>query len=165
MRMNVKKIIESTSMILAKIEYMCMQALWFIKQQQYEYSNLLRLCRKKLLLNEITEIERHLTICLTIDIPTINFKEIQKFYSCDFLNENEMISEISHMEKFDATSFLEEDYGMFIQGHTSQVTSVTISSDNKHILSASWDTTIRIWNLQDKRQEAILVALEDIPYS
>ena len=129
--MNVKKIIESTSMILAKIEYMCMQALWFIKQQQYEYSNLLRLCRKKLLLNEITEIERHLTICLTIDIPTINFKEIQKFYSCDFLNKDEIISEIYHMEKFNAKSFLEEEHGMFIQGYTSQVASVTISGYNK----------------------------------
>ena len=34
--------------------------------------------------------------------------------------------------------------------------SVAITSDNKYIVSGGWDNTVRIWNLQDKTQEAVL---------
>ena len=36
------------------------------------------------------------------------------------------------------------------------VTSVAITSDNKYIVSSGGDSTVRIWNLQDKTQEAVL---------
>ena len=36
------------------------------------------------------------------------------------------------------------------------VTSVAITSDNKYIVSGGHDKTVRIWNLQDKTQEAVL---------
>ena len=36
------------------------------------------------------------------------------------------------------------------------VTSVAITSDNKYIVSGGCDKTVRIWNLQDKTQEAVL---------
>jgi WD40 repeat protein len=41
-------------------------------------------------------------------------------------------------------------------GHISTVESVTITSDNKFIVSGSYDSTIRLWNPQDKLQEAVL---------
>ena len=33
---------------------------------------------------------------------------------------------------------------------------VAITSDSKYIVSGGWDKTVRIWNLQDKTQEAVL---------
>ena len=42
------------------------------------------------------------------------------------------------------------------KGHTSTVTSVVATSDNKYIISGSSDKTIIIWNFLDKRQEAVL---------
>ena len=36
------------------------------------------------------------------------------------------------------------------------VRSVAITSDNKYIVSGGMDKTVRIWNLQDKTQEAVL---------
>ena len=44
-----------------------------------------------------------------------------------------------------------------LQGHTEVVSySVAITSDNKYIVSGGYDNTVRIWNLQDKTQEAVL---------
>ena len=51
---------------------------------------------------------------------------------------------------------LERKYHLFIEGHTNRVSSIVITSDNKYIISGSWDQTVRIWNLQDKSQEAVL---------
>ena len=51
---------------------------------------------------------------------------------------------------------LERDYKLFLEGHTSYVNSVAITSDNKYIISGSDDNTIRIWNLLKKRQETVL---------
>ena len=43
-----------------------------------------------------------------------------------------------------------------LQGHTSDVYTVAITSDNKYIVSGGRDKTIRIWNLQDKTEEDAL---------
>ena len=43
-----------------------------------------------------------------------------------------------------------------MEGHTSSVNTVAVTSDNKHIISGSSDKTIRIWNLLEKTQETIL---------
>ena len=42
-----------------------------------------------------------------------------------------------------------------LQGHTSSVLTVAVTSDNKYIVSGSDDNTIRIWNLLEKRQETV----------
>ena len=39
---------------------------------------------------------------------------------------------------------LESNFGLYLQGHTSGVTTVAITSDNKYIISGSSDKTIRI---------------------
>ena len=51
---------------------------------------------------------------------------------------------------------LKRDYKLFIEGHKSSVRAIAITSDNKYIISGSYDWTIRIWNLLEKRQETVL---------
>ena len=41
-------------------------------------------------------------------------------------------------------------------GHISGITSLSITSDNKYIMSGSWDFSVRIWRLQDRTQETVL---------
>ena len=53
-------------------------------------------------------------------------------------------------------NFLKNNYGLLIEGHINWVKSVAITSDNKYAVSGSFDKTVRIWNLQEKRQEAVL---------
>ena len=42
-------------------------------------------------------------------------------------------------------------------GHWSSVSCVAITSDNKYIVSGGHESTVRIWNLLDKTQEAVLL--------
>jgi len=40
----------------------------------------------------------------------------------------------------------------YFEGHTSSVTSVTFFPDNKRIVSGSWDTTLRLWDVVSDTQ-------------
>ena len=44
-----------------------------------------------------------------------------------------------------------------IRGHSDVVNSVAVSPDNRHIVSGSWDNTIRIWNVLTGKEEPPLV--------
>ena len=41
-------------------------------------------------------------------------------------------------------------------GHKNSVRSIALTSDNKYIVSGSFDKTIRFWNLLEKSQECVL---------
>ena len=84
------------------------------------------------------------------------FKEIKNPYTSDFFKEFKTVKEISAMPVKNAKFLLEEGYGLILEGHTKYVSSVAITSDNKYIISGGYDNTVRIWNLQDKTQEAVL---------
>ena len=43
-----------------------------------------------------------------------------------------------------------------LEGHYDVVSSVAVTSDNKYIVSGSFDTILRRWTLQDKIEKAIL---------
>ena len=43
-----------------------------------------------------------------------------------------------------------------LEGHTDEIYTLVISSDDKYIISGSKDKTIRIWNLLEKSQEFFL---------
>jgi WD domain, G-beta repeat. len=43
-----------------------------------------------------------------------------------------------------------------LQGHLNWVQTVAVTKDNKYIVSGSYDKTIRIWNLLEKKQKAFL---------
>ena len=45
---------------------------------------------------------------------------------------------------------------MVLQGHTYVVERVAVTNDDKYVVSGFWDKTIRIWNLLEKRLEAVL---------
>ena len=42
------------------------------------------------------------------------------------------------------------------QGHTAEVCTVAITSDNKYVVSGSADINIIVWNFEEKRREIIL---------
>ncbi|OMJ65217.1 hypothetical protein SteCoe_38781 [Stentor coeruleus] len=76
-----------------------------------------------------------------------------------------LIRSFSNDEKFCVTSFrneiqvwnlLEKRQEAVLEGHTGGVNSVAITSDNRFVVSGSWDNTVRVWNLLEKRQEAVL---------
>ena len=132
-----------------------MRALAVVKQKQRYYADLLRICHKRIFDDKIKEFERIARVSLVVNIPN-QFNEIQKLYTSDFLKEFETVKDISTMPVKNAKILLEEGYGLFLEGHTELINSVAITSDNKYIVSGGYDKTVRIWNLQDKTQEAVL---------
>ena len=52
-----------------------------------------------------------------------------------------------------------------LNGHTVDVYSVAITSDNKYIVSGGWDNTVRIWNLQNRKQEVVFTNFDDVARS
>ena len=69
---------------------------------------------------------------------------------------NRKISIIQNQNPSVIVEELERDYKLFLEGHNNDVSSMAITSDNKYLISSSLDKTIRIWNLLEKRQEAVL---------
>ena len=55
----------------------------------------------------------------------------------------------------------EKRYEASLEGHTGYVKNVAITSDNNYAVSEGDDTTVRIWNLKDRRQESILTDYDD----
>ena len=54
---------------------------------------------------------------------------------------------------------LADKHKFFLHGHTSPIYKVLITSDSKYIITGSSgldDYSLRIWNLQERKQEAIL---------
>ena len=146
-------IIKETDKLAAKIKCMSMQALEIIKQKKQKYANLLIHIQEGLFYDAITQESK---IPLSISIPKCDFKEIEDFYQSDFLTDSENISRILSIPLEEAKLILSQDYGLFLQAHTDPVTCVAITSDDKYIVSGSWDNTVRIWNLQSKTQKSVL---------
>ena len=93
------------------------------------------------------------------------FNKRQNLFTSDFLKEIEAVKDIAAMPVKDGMLLLEEEYSLFLEGHTESVKSIAISSDSKYIVSGGYDNTVRIWNLQDKTQEAVLQGHTDWVYS
>ena len=150
------QILENSKRIVEMITDSCMRALVVVKQKRRYYADLLRICHKRIFDYKIKEFERIVRVSLVVNMPQ-QFNEIQNLYTSDFLKEFETVKEISTMPVKNAKLLLEEEYGLFLEAHTSVlVSSVAITSDNKYIVSGGDDKTVRIWNLQDKTQEAVL---------
>ena len=145
------QILEESMRIVETITKSCMRALGVVKQKQRYYADLLRICHKRIFDDQIKEFERIARTSLVVNIPH-QLHQIQSLYASDFLKEFERVKEISTMPVKDAKHLLEEGYGLFLEGHTSFVNSVAISSDNKYIVSGGNDKTVRIWSLQDKNK-------------
>ena len=61
--------------------------------------------------------------------------------------------------------YLSESYGMHLEGNSEPVTNLVISNDHSIIIGGSRDNTIRIWNGNTRKQEAILKGHESSIYS
>jgi WD40 repeat protein len=55
----------------------------------------------------------------------------------------------------DSALRVQSEIGM-LKGHESAVTSIAITRDGAHVVTGSWDTTIRIWNTHTEVQEMVL---------
>ena len=81
-------------------------------------------------------------------------------------NNHTELEKLSNAKKFESINFsdnvkviiskLKSELGLFLEGHTSCINTITVTSDNKYIISGSSDKTIRIWNLLERTQEAVL---------
>ncbi|OMJ65151.1 hypothetical protein SteCoe_39032 [Stentor coeruleus] len=50
---------------------------------------------------------------------------------------------------------IEYNYGLLLQGHIDEIQTFTLSKDNRLAISGSKDKTVRVWNLENKHQEAV----------
>ena len=49
-----------------------------------------------------------------------------------------------------------------LQGHTSWVTAVVVTPDGRHVVSGSWDNTLRVWDLESGKELAAFTAESDL---
>ena len=150
------RIMEETNLLIYKIQRMSMQALDNIKEKMQRCARLLRDCYKPLLPVKMREIELELALVSSISIPSSEFKEIEEFFKFDFLKESDIITQIASMEIQDAKKLLANKYSLFLESHFNGVNSIALTSDNKYLISAGHDKTVRIWNFPENRQEAVL---------
>ena len=52
--------------------------------------------------------------------------------------------------------YLENKYELLAESHADVVRAVAVTYDNKYIISGSLENTLRVWNLQEKRQETVM---------
>ena len=94
------------------------------------------------------------------EIPFPNINKIEKYYTNNFVSEKEQVENVDFIEKIlnveDGLKWLQNKYGLLVEGHTSIVWCVAITHNNKSIVSGGGDSTIRIWDLQEKRQKTNL---------
>ena len=87
-----------------------------------------------------------------IDLPS------NKLYQNLTLSPNQAINAKNEIKK-DIQSIMNEiqnEYKIFVEGHTNYVKALVMTSDNKYIISGSSDNTIRIWYFLTKHQVGIL---------
>ena len=111
------QILEESKRIVETIIKSCMQALGMVQQKKRYYADLLRICHKRIFDDQIKEFEKIARASLVVNIPH-QFNEIQNLYTSDFLKEFETVKDISTMPVENAKLLLEEEYGLFLEGHT-----------------------------------------------
>ena len=132
-----KTLIGKTQIYIAKIQSMCMNSIKTLNIKQQYYLRLLKSTNRYLIPAERQNIQRELKEVLIGCIPTQDFKEINDFYSFDFIKDAQKFSKFSSMKINDFKHILEEGYrlplaatyksGRLSQGHSSAIT----SSNNK----------------------------------
>ena len=91
-------------------------------------------------------------------IPAIPLSPIKPYMPRNSLNlckDSESLQKIKSIKLDAAKKILAQEHYLFIEAHSNDVTSVLITSDNKYLITASYDTSIRIWNLHSKMQEYV----------
>ena len=101
------------------------------------------------------------------DVISLN-KDVENFLS-KIKNDSEklktkegplMFSEILNDPKILKLK-LKSEYNLYLKGHTRTVNSVTITNDNKYVISTGDDKKIIVWNLSEKRLEVVFKGHSD----
>ena len=160
-----QQLIDQTSTLLVQIQKMCKSAIDILSCKQNKCLTLLKTLKKRFYPQDLHEMKHQLGTSLSISISLPNLESINQFYTSDFLQESELLTQISSMSQPDAIFLLKESYDLSIQAHTDWVTSISITSDDKYIVSGSCDKTVRIWRMHDKIQAGILEGHTDSVWS
>ena len=100
-----------------------------------------------------------LPLCRFIKVSHQLFND---FSSTDLVN----LRQLNSMNPVEAKNLLESHFSLFLEGHAGFVKAVAITRDEKYIISGPefnllQDYTIRIWKIEDKRQDGVLVGHTD----
>ena len=74
---------------------------------------------------------------------SLSVKRSKKLKYIGILSEFETVKNISSIPVKNAIFFLEEEYNLFLEGHTHWVRSIAITSDNKSIVSGGRDKNVQ----------------------
>ena len=93
-----------------------------------------------------------------IALRTVNkkFKGTNKLRTSKNSKRSDKLNKLSSMDTKDAKLFLEKDYSLFLEAHTSFIQSLASTKDNKYIVSCGFDSSIIIWELPSRRLAAVL---------
>ena len=149
------QIIEESSRLIEMITSSCILALETIEKKKQCYADLLRNCKKRIFDDQIEELQRIARTSLLINIPQ-QFVQLIELYSSNFLTEFERVKDITVVPVKQEMPLFEKGYNLYLEAHSGEVRAVAITSDSKYIVSGGDDSTVRIWNLQEKTQEAVL---------
>ena len=156
-----ERILLETERLIRKIEELCTNSLKHTEDKLNYYTHLLELSQNALEPEDLSILESQLGLVLSFNVSTLNFKEVQDFYSCHILEEPihpawQRLEQLRHLPVDDAKQLLEQEFSLFLQSHTDGINSIAITTDQQYIITGSSDTTIRIWDYKTKRQKYIL---------
>ena len=142
------RIMQETITLIKKIQSICMNAINTVREKEEKYIRLLKISQQILLSEQMREIKSELEKTIEIKVPTPDFNETEDFYKLSFLHEQTMIK----LEE--VRDALADGRNFIFQGHKDYVRALAITSDNKYIISGSNDKSVRIWNIEVKKEEA-----------
>jgi WD40 repeat protein len=96
---------------------------------------------------------------LTIEIKKLiedNQKMSEEISELKKALETQISPKIDFSDVSKTEQILNEKYVLILQDNTLTISSITISSDNKYVVSGSSDKIVRVWNLNKKTQKAVL---------
>ena len=151
------QIIEESSKLVVKIANSRMQTLDMLNKRHQHYVFLMSLCQKSLLDDDLTEINRELRTSLMKTPSTLNFPEIDTYFSSDFLRDHESIQYTPSLPIPRPSPLLSINYGSFLETRKTLSPPTSITSNSDYIVSGGADNSITIWNLKTKTQESVLL--------
>lgn len=147
---------EITSDLMKEISKLKNESLQLIQEKKAELLNLLDLTKKKISAKELKNLEILSEIVLIKQNQSLTplKSQLQQFYKVPMFKKYNQLEELQNIEYLSiekTKTLIEQNYKRLLDGDAySWVGGVAISSDNKYIVSASFDKVVRVWNLQNK---------------
>ena len=156
-----ERMIRETMTLVRLIKEICRNCLRNAESKAQWYMNLIEKIQNPITMQDLKMIEGELEVLLSFSVPTQNFQEILKSYGHQFLQKSpevntERLEKLKTMTVANIKQALAQEFRLFLEAHTDSVCCIAVTSDSKYIISGSADKTIRLWDLNSKRQECIL---------